>query len=88
MTAPPSPDRAAVRERLLDLLAGRESREGVATWASTWVTQDDPDVEDPIVWNALRELSGADLMISPVDYLHGEDDFHEWLDRLEADDDT
>lgn len=45
-------------------------------------------MEDPIVWNALRELSGADLMISPVDYLHGEDDFHQWLDRLEADDDT
>lgn len=87
MTAPPSPDRAAVRERLLDLLAGRESREGVAAWASTWVTQDDPDVEDPIVWNALRELSGADLMISPADYLHGEDDLHQWLDRLEGDED-
>lgn len=84
MTAQPSPDRAAVRERLLDLLTGRASREEVATWASVWVNQDDPPVEDPIVWDALRDLAGADLQVSPVDYLHGESDFHEWLDRVEA----
>lgn len=86
MTAPQSPRRADVRERLLDLLAGRASREEVAAWASAWVTHDDPTVEDPIVWNGLRDLAGADLRISPVDYLHGEDDFHEWLDRVEAGD--
>lgn len=88
MTAPPTPRRSDVRERLLDLLAGRASREEVAAWASTWVTQDDPAVEDPIVWNGLRDLAGADLKISPVDYLHSENDFHEWLDRVETGDET
>lgn len=88
MTASPSPDRAEVRQRLLDLLGGRASREEVADWASTWVTQDDPAVEDPIVWNALRDLAGADLKVNPVDYLHGEVDFHEWLDQVEAGDET
>lgn len=88
MTAPPSPERAAVRERLLDLLAGRASREEVAAWASTWVIQEDPAVEDPVVWNALCDLVGADLKISPVDYLHGEDDIHEWLDRVETGDEA
>lgn len=86
MTAPPSPDRAEVRQRLLDLLSGRASREEISAWASAWVTQDAPDVEDLIVWNALRDLAGADLKVSPVDYLHGENDFHEWLDRVEAGD--
>lgn len=86
MTPAPSPDRAEVRQRLLDLVAGRASREEVATWASTWVIQDDPAVDDPIVWNALRDLAGADLKVNPVDYLHGEADFHEWLDRVEAGD--
>lgn len=86
MTVLPAPDRAQVRQRLLDLISSRVTREVVATWASQWVTQDDPDVDDPIVWNALRDLSGADLKVNPVDYLHSESDFHEWLDRVEAGD--
>lgn len=88
MTVTSSPNRAAVRERLLDLLAGRASREEVSAWASTWVRQQDPVVEDHVVWQALRDLSGADLKVSPVDYFHGEGDFHEWLDRVEAGDVT
>lgn len=87
MNAPPSPGRAEVRQRLLDLLGGRASREDIADWASTWVTQGDPAIDDLLVWNALRELAGVDLKVNQIDYLHGEDDFHEWLDRVEAGDD-
>lgn len=86
MTALPGPDRVQVQQHLRDLLAGRSSREATADWASTWVTQDDPDVEDPIVWDALRDLAGADLKVNPTDYLHDEDDFREWLRRVELSD--
>ena len=86
MTALPAPDRAQVRLLLMDLLSGRATREDAATWASRWVTEDDPDVDDPIVWNALRDLAGADLKVSPVDYLHSDTDIHEWLDRVETGD--
>lgn len=83
MTGSPAPGRDDVLQHLLDLLAGRLSREDVADWASAWVREPDPNVEDPIVWEALKQLSGADLRESPVNYLHSESDFHEWLDRVE-----
>lgn len=82
--APPS--REVLRARLLDLLAGRATREEVADWAVKWVREPMPDVQDPIAWEALKQLSGADLRISPRDYLHSEVDFHSWLDQLEGDD--
>lgn len=82
--APPS--REVLRARLLDLLAGRATREEVADWAVKWVRESMPDVQDPIAWEALKQLSGADLRISPTDYLHTEVDFHSWLDQLEGDD--
>ncbi|SDS63326.1 hypothetical protein SAMN04489812_2509 [Microlunatus soli] len=78
------PDRDSVRERLLALLSGRMSREEVADWANPWVTADDPSIEDSVVWEALKELAGADLKVSPSAYLHGEDDFHAWLDAIET----
>ncbi|MGJ9422941.1 hypothetical protein [Aeromicrobium sp. CF3.5] len=40
----------------------------------------DPPINDPVVWVALRELSGTDLKTSSVDYLHDETSFREWLD--------
>lgn len=83
MTGSPSPSREHIRQQLLDLLAGRVSREEVADWASAWVRDPEPSVDDPVVWEALKQLSGADLRETPVDYLHSESDFHEWLDRVE-----
>jgi hypothetical protein len=83
VTGPLVPGREHVRQQLLDLLAGRISREEVADWASTWVRKPESSVEDPVVWEALKQLAGADLRESPLDYLHSESDFHEWLDRVE-----
>lgn len=68
---------------MLDVLAGRRSREETASWASQWVTESDPGVDDLIAWEALNQLAGVDLRVSRVDYLHSETDIHEWLDRLE-----
>lgn len=80
----PAPTRAEVRERLLDLLSSRCTREEVADWAASWIREATPDVSDAVVWSALKELSGADLKSGPDEYLHEESDFHQWLDRLET----
>ena len=81
------PSRALLKERLLDLLAGRATRAEVADWAVKWVRETVPVVDDLVAWAALKELAGADLRVSPTEYLHDESDFHEWLDRLEEDSD-
>ena len=84
MTTPPSPSRPEVHRVLLDVLASRVSREQAANWASAWVNAPEPGVDDPVVWEALTDLAGVDLRVSPVDYLHTESDIHAWLDRMEG----
>ena len=83
MTSPALPSREQVRQKLLDVLIGRVSREDAATWADTWVVDSDPDVDDFVVWKALKQLSGIDLRINASDYLHNEADIHDWLDKVE-----
>lgn len=78
-----APSRKEVRQQLVDVLSGRVSREEAASWANPWVIAPDPVVEDRVVWTALKELSGVDLRVNATDYLHGEADIHEWLDRVE-----
>lgn len=77
----PSPQEA--RSWLIDVIAGRATREAAADWASGWVSADDPAVEDPATWKALTELSGIDLLEEPGVYFHSELDIHQWLDELE-----
>ncbi|WP_404385020.1 hypothetical protein LL946_04025 [Knoellia locipacati] len=79
----PEPTRDALRQRLLDLLSRRITPEEAADWAAAWVRDASPDVKDQLVWDALKKLSGADLRVSPDEYLHSEPDFHAWLDELE-----
>ena len=84
MTAPAAPTREQVRQRLQDLLSGRLSREEAAEWAAAWVREAEPAVDDLVVWEALKKMTGADLRSNPIDYLHTDSDFHDWLDQLEA----
>jgi hypothetical protein len=78
------PDRSEVRQKFLDVLAGRVSREEAASWADTWVDGPHERVRDFVVWEALKDLSGIDLRVNPTDYLHNEVDIHQWLDRVET----
>ena len=78
------PTRQEVKVRLIDLLAGRASREEVANWAAHWVIADDPGVEDEVVWESLTVLVGADLETAPGVYLHAEPDFEDWLYRVDS----
>jgi hypothetical protein len=80
----PEPSREEARAVLGDLLAGRLTREQAADWASPWVREQRPAVEDSKTWETLKRLAGADLRVSPVEYLHNESDFHAWLDEIEA----
>ncbi|MDY7095747.1 MAG: hypothetical protein SX243_22460 [Acidobacteriota bacterium] len=82
--APPPPSRAEIENRLVELLAGKQSREEVADWASKWIRAEEPGVDDPAVWKALNELAGADLKTIDRPYLHEEVDFRAWLEELQA----
>ncbi len=80
----PAPSREEVEAKLIDLTEGRLSREEITLWAAQWVMQDDPDVDDLKVWNALVTLSGTDLISTDRPYLYGEEDFQIWLDDFRA----
>ena len=80
------PTRIEVEARLALLIEDEETRGEVAEWASEFFNYDDPEiyppVDDPVVWRALTQLSGADLQTSPSDFLHGQEDFRAWLLEL------
>ena len=78
--APPS--RGDVEAKMIGLLNGALTRREVADWASVWVREDNPNVDDDVVWKSLLQLSGADLESSPGMYLHDEIDLQSWFDEL------
>lgn len=80
------PSRPTVRAHLHDLATGKATREEVADWAQPWVIGAEPDVEvwDHVVWRALTQLCGADLRVSPTDYLHSILDFICWLNDFDS----
>jgi len=50
-----------------------------------WIIQDEPQVDDAIVWRTLDRLSGADMISfdrpsrAALPYLYDESDFGDWL---------
>lgn len=82
VSVPPPPTADEVERVLLDLLAGRTSREQASSWAEQWVMADESGVEDQSVWKGLVLLAGADLISTDRPYLHEEDDFRAWLEEL------
>lgn len=81
-SALPAPSRAEVEAQLLDLVAGRRTRDEVTSWAMQWVFARDARVDDPAVWAALNNLQGADAPSTDRPYLYGEVDFQAWLDEV------
>jgi hypothetical protein len=76
----PLPSAQETEVKLVALADGSASREEVADWASPWVIGDDiPRDYDRRVWNALLALCGADLKDTPTTYLHGAQNFRDWL---------
>lgn len=83
MTPYGAPSHEDVRQKFLDILDGRISREDASTWANTWVVEEKAEVDDPVVWEALKALSGVDLRVNSTEYLHNEADIHRWLNPVE-----
>ena len=79
-----APSQKEVQAKLLALILGDCSREDVASWAESWIIQDEPEVHDAMVWRTLDRLSGADMIDFDRPYLYDESDFRDWLEELRS----
>lgn len=66
-------------DRLQSVLNGELTREEVSDWASYYVMADDPTIDDEIIWDLLKIISGVDILDSPTSYLHNEEDIKDWI---------
>jgi hypothetical protein len=82
MRSPPSSEEAA--SVLLDLLAGRQSRQAVGAWARQWMDMPNPPFEDAPLLDAMDCLAGADRTMANGKYLFSDDDFKGWLFVMQA----
>jgi hypothetical protein len=73
------PTVSEVIERLKSVLNGELTREEVSEWASYYVMADDPTIDDEIVWDLLKIISGIDILDSPTSYFHNEEDIKDWI---------
>jgi hypothetical protein len=75
------PSRADTEARLAELVEGTLTPEEAADWARPFVVDESThsDSMDWPVWQALKHLLGADLLSTPSEYLHGRDDYVNWL---------
>jgi hypothetical protein len=60
---------------LLDLVDGRRFPPEVSDWASPWLGVHNQDVDDPVVWDALVKLSGADILLVTGQLARGLENF-------------
>ena len=79
---PPAPSRSEAEARILGLISGGVSRDAATAWATQWIAAGDPGVDDPVVWRALQNLSGADAVSTDRPFLFEEVDFRAWLEEL------
>lgn len=75
--------RQQIRDRLAALASGELDPADASDWASRVMQDDDDDLRDPVIWQAIDRMSGADLMSAPGSYLHGVTDFREWLQEFD-----
>jgi hypothetical protein len=78
-----------VRDKFLELIESRSSRENVATFAARAIIADGnqnlellPDAKFKEIWKAIDYLSGVDLKIDPDTYLHSSEEFKVYFESL------
>lgn len=81
-STPPPPSHAEIAARITALIEGSASRGAVAEWAMQWVDARDPGVDDPVAWEVLNNLAGADSPTTDREYLYEQVDFEAWRDAL------
>lgn len=84
-SAPPPPSRDELDVRITALIDGTLTREEIAEWAMQWVDARDPGVDDPVAWEVLNDLAGADSPTVDRKYLYEHVDFEAWRDALARD---
>jgi hypothetical protein len=74
-------DLQTVRRVFEDVLAGRITREQADRWAYTVVQQEEagtlvysPAADKERIWSGVMYLYGVDILESPGEYLHSDDD--------------
>ncbi|MDQ1146127.1 transcription initiation factor IIE alpha subunit [Bacillus sp. SORGH_AS 510] len=73
------PTVSEIINRLDLVLTDRMTREEVSGWASYYVMADNRTIDDEIVWELLKIISGIDILDSPKTYLHNEEDIKDWI---------
>lgn len=71
----PMPTRGAVVARLREVRSSDSYRAEAAAWAFSYLDDDDIDLTDHDVWDALALLGAADLPSSDREYLYVDEDF-------------
>ena len=80
---PRFPVRAAVDRKLVELIEGRISRAEAEIWAQKiWDNDEHVKVTDWPAWDAVKNLTAADLKDAPNDCAYELSDFVKWLDTL------
>lgn len=78
----PLPTRSAVVSRLREVRSSDSHRAEAAAWAFAYLDDDEIDVADHDVWDALTLIGAADLPSSDREYLYVDEDFAAVEDRL------
>ncbi|MFI7641593.1 hypothetical protein [Nonomuraea sp. NPDC049400] len=86
---PAAPSHAEIEAQFTGILNGTITRDQADRWAAQWVTADNPDVDDELVWQALTYLFGIDLRDGPDEqYLHDDEDIAERLAEFRSHNNT
>jgi hypothetical protein len=81
------PTRAETEAALTSLADGTLTPSEANNWACPFVADEatPPARMDPVVWNALTTLCGADVEAAPGVLLHSSEDFTNWLRQFRRD---
>lgn len=74
--------RQELQQKIVSLLDSSMSREEVSSWAMRLINDGEGVVSDPVAWEVLTALGGADLHGFERPYLYGEEDFAAWKAML------
>ncbi|MBB6451659.1 hypothetical protein HNQ94_000080 [Salirhabdus euzebyi] len=75
------PNMSEIIKRLEKVLSGELKREDISDWASLYVMDDEPNVDDENVWEMLKIMSGIDILDSPTTYLYNQEDIKQWIEK-------
>lgn len=76
------PTRSEVLRKIDILRNAPQGREDVAAWAISIIDDDEIQVDDMRLWDVIKNIGGADILIDIGVYLYNDQDFDEWKKDL------